>query len=187
MAHYDRRHRFNDGFTLVELIFGVALLSIVTVLGAPSMHSLLQRQRLTTATHTVIHHLALTRMNAVTKGRPAVLCPSVDGQRCSGGTDWSQGWLLFIDRGEERGLQPARIEDIVRVERNPFGGNLHLSTTSGRSRIRYMPDGRSVGSNLTFSLCSPKGELLTSVIVNNGGRARSTRPKQTTPCPTSRS
>ncbi len=65
----------------------------------------------------------------------------------------------------------------------PLSRHLKLTSTAGRKQVRYLPDGRSAGSNLTISICNQKGELLSSVIVNNVGRARSSRPTTPTACP----
>jgi len=69
------------------------------------------------------------------------------------------------------------------VDLAPTSRHLRVVSTTGRQQLRYLPDGRSAGTNLTISICNPKGELLGAVIVNNMGRARSERPKVPTACP----
>ena len=89
--------------------------------------------------------------------------------------------MLFLDRdGNQR---PDADGDILRRDLAPPSQHLRVVGTPGRPRLRYLPDGRSAGTNLTLSICSQDGRLLGSVIVNNAGRPRSERPKRPQPCP----
>ncbi len=169
-----------QGFTLIELMIGVAVLALLAAVATPALTALLQRHRALAAEHTLISHLHLARMTAVTRRKPAVLCPSLDGRHCSGANDWSIGWLLFVDN--DGGRKPRSHEDIVRGDPQPISSKLKLTSTRGRSHIRYLPDGRSSGTNLTVSICSPDGEMLAQVIVNNAGRVRSQRPRTSRTC-----
>lgn len=169
-----------QGFTLIELVVCLAVLTLLAAIAAPSLSALLERHRAIAAEHALIHHLHLARMTAVTHRKPAVLCPSRDGRHCSGRNDWSIGWLVFVDHDGKR--SPREPADIVRGDNRPTSEKLRLVSTRGRSSIRYQPDGRSAGSNLTVSICSKEGALLAQVIVNNAGRARSQRPKTPQTC-----
>ena len=169
-----------QGFTLIELAVCLALLAVLAAIAAPSLSALLERHHAIAAEHALLHHLQLARMTAVTRRKPAVLCPSLDGRHCSGRNDWSIGWLLFVDKHGKR--TPKDATDIVRGDTHPTSSKLRLISSRGRSSIRYLPDGRSTGSNLTISICSREGAMLTQVIVNNAGRARSQRPKTPRSC-----
>ncbi|MGH8054153.1 MAG: GspH/FimT family pseudopilin [Stenotrophomonas sp.] len=178
-----RRHlsaALRQGFTLVELIVCMAVIALLAALATPSLSALLERHRAITAEHALINHLQLARITAVTRRKPAVLCPSLDGWHCSGRNDWSIGWLVFVDHHGKR--VPGDPADIVRGDNHPTSSKLRLISTRGRSSIRYLPDGRSTGSNLTISICSKDGAMLSQIIVNNAGRARSQRPKTPRPC-----
>ena len=89
--------------------------------------------------------------------------------------------MLFIDSNRNR--RPDAGDEILRVDIDPTSLALRLPGTSGRRYLRYLPDGRSAGSNLTISLCNRKGEKLGAVIVNNAGRPRSERAKTGSVCP----
>ncbi|MCG8276169.1 GspH/FimT family pseudopilin [Stenotrophomonas sp. NLF4-10] len=169
------------GITLVEVIVCACVLSITAAIAAPSMANLVERQRATAANHSLITHLAQARMTAITRRVPVILCPSHSGSTCNADTNWGDGWLLFLDRDGNR--QPDHPNDIVLVDNAPISSHMKLTSTAGRKHVRYLPDGRSPGTNLTISICNKKGELLTAVVVNNTGRARSTRPRTPTTCP----
>jgi type IV fimbrial biogenesis protein FimT len=61
---------------------------------------------------------------------------------------------------------------------------LRVRSSRHRSQARFLPDGRSSGSNLSILLCHPDARIQTvRVIVNNAGRVRSERPAGTSPTP----
>ncbi|GAB1407099.1 Tfp pilus assembly protein FimT/FimU [Thermomonas brevis] len=173
--------RRNAGFTLIELVATVAIVGIVAGVGAPSMAEFVERQRASAAVGSLMSHMALARMAAITHGRRTVLCPTQDGRHCEAGNDWSQGWMLFRD--EDGNRKPDGADEILRVEQDPTSRHLKVVSTTGREQLRYLPDGRSAGSNLTISICNKRSQLLAQVIVNNAGRPRSERPKRALACP----
>ena len=172
----------NPGFTLVELMVATSVLGICACIALPSMGGLVERQRTSAAMNALMTHMALARIAAITYRTPAVLCPSTTGDACDAGTDWSGGWMLFLDANANR--QRDTDEDIVRVEADPTSRHLAITSTSGRTTLRYLPDGRAAGTNLTLSICNRRAELLGQVVVNGMGRPRSDRPAIPTPCPT---
>ena len=56
-----------------------------------------------------------------------------------------------------------------------------MVSSAGRPQLRYLPDGRSSGSNLRVRLCRDD-TLLGQVIVNNVGRVRSESASGSKPC-----
>lgn len=173
--------RSNRGFTLIELVATVAIVGILAGVGAPSMAEFAERQRASAAVGTLMSQMALARTAAITHNRRTVLCPSPDGRHCEAGNDWSQGWLLFVD--EDGNHRPDADADILRADQDPTNRHLRVVSTRGRQQLRYLPDGRSAGSNLTISICNKRSQVLAQVIVNNVGRPRSERPKKEMACP----
>ena len=171
-----QRHR---GFTLIELVTTVAILGILAGVGTPSMLTLVERQRASAAVGSLMAHAAQARMTAITQRHDAVLCPSADGRRCDPGHDWSGGWILFAD--EDGNRKPDSPDDILRVDQDPTSRHLRVVSTRGRQQLRYLPDGRSAGSNISVRLCR-EDTLLARVIVNNTGRIRSETASGSTPC-----
>ena len=173
--------RSSSGFTLIELATTVAVMGVLAGVAVPPMHDFVARQRTSAAVGSLTTHMNLARMAAISRNHRTVLCPSSDGANCAAGTDWSQGWMLFVD--EDGNRRPDGSDDILRVDLEPTSRHLRVVSTSGRQQLRYLPDGRSAGTNLTVSICNKSGELLGQVIVNNIGRPRSERPKVPTACP----
>src|SRR3546814_15326590 len=110
-----------------------------------------------------------------------LVCPSADGRTCRSDEVWSDGWIVYQDPG--RDPQPQDSGTVIQRFEG-VGGELQLRSTSGRSRVRFLPAGWAYGSNLSIRLCRPGNDgFLGSVIVNNAGRPRTERQPGGTPCP----
>ena len=165
---------------MVELLVCICVAATLAGIAATQLAPLLERNRAVAASNAVVAQLYLARTTAVNRRTATVLCPSSTGIYCSSGTDWTMEWLIFLD-GDGNG-RPDAATDIIRADPPPASG-VQLFSTAGRTRIRYLPDGRSSGSNLTLSICSDNGALLSKVVVNNAGRARSQRGSNVARCP----
>lgn len=171
----DRQHQpvaRQYGVSLVELLVCICVVATLAGVAAPQFAPMIERNRAVAAGNAVMAQLYLARTTAVSRRTATVLCPSSNGVHCSSGADWSKSWLMFLD-GDGNG-RPDAATDIIRADPQPVPG-LQLFSTTGRTRIRYLADGRSTGSNLTLTICSESGAPLSKVVVNNAGRARSQR------------
>lgn len=169
-----------SGFTLAETSIVMAVLAILLGLALPGFRETLQRQRAATAMHQLSAQLAQARNTAITRRTPVTLCPSRGDGRCRGEPDWSAGWLLYLDPA--RSDQPLGPDEILLDIRQPVHDSVRVTASAGRLRVRYQPDGRSGGNNLTLRVCTTAA-LRGEVIVNNTGRVRTRRPAADTPCP----
>ena len=168
-----------SGFSLVEALTVMAITTIGLLVGVPSFQGMSERARVSSAMHLLTAHMASARSTAITYRIPTVVCPSNRSGGCRTDGDWSQGWLMFFDKDGNR--QPDAREDILRDENAPIHPSLRILSSTGRPQLRYLPDGRSSGSNITVRLCR-EDELLAQIIVNNAGRVRSETVSGTKPC-----
>lgn len=167
------------GFSLLEALVVMAISAIVLAIGVPSYRSVIENQRASSTMHLLTAYMASARGTAISYRIPTVVCPSNRAGGCRMDGDWSQGWLMFFDADGNR--QPDAREDILRDENAPLHPSLRLVSSSGRPQLRYLPDGRSAGSNISVRLC--RGDvLLGQVIVNNVGRVRSEKASGSKPC-----
>lgn len=167
------------GFSLLEALTIMAISAIGLIIGVPSYKGLVERQRVTSAMHLLTAHMASARSTAITYRIPTVVCPSNRSGGCRKDGDWSEGWLMFFDADGNR--QPDAQEDILRDENAPIHPSLRILSSKGRPQIRYLPDGRSGGSNISVRLCRDD-KLLAQVVVNNVGRIRSETFSGSGPC-----
>lgn len=167
------------GFSLLEALVVMAISAIGLAIGVPSYRSMIENQRASSTMHLLTAYMASARSTAISYRIPTVVCPSNRAGGCRMDGDWSQGWLMFFDADGNR--QPDAREDILRDENAPLHPSLRLVSSSGRPQLRYLPDGRSAGSNISVRLCRDD-ILLGQVIVNNVGRVRSEKASGSKPC-----
>lgn len=160
------------GFTLLDMLIAVTILALVLGIAIPGVTHAVARVRAVSVRTALTTALFDAHRNATVLGRQVVVCAGDEGG-CSGGVDWSDGWIVFIDDDHDRQRGPA--ERLVRTEpRLPRG--VGLRGTLGRSRVVYLPNGSNAGSNATFTLCDRRGpQEAEHLILANGGRLRRDR------------
>lgn len=171
-------HERIRGLSLIEAMVVLALAASLVLAGVPAFAEAIQRNRVTLALHLLMADMAMARSTAVIRGEQVVVCPMDRSGGCSTASDWSRGWLVFVDLDGDR--RPGATEQVLRATDAPTGPGFALR--SSRPYLRYQRDGRSAHSNLTVHVCR-HGSVAGQVVVNNHGRARSTRPAAGLPCP----
>jgi type IV fimbrial biogenesis protein FimT len=118
------------GFTLIELMFTVALLAILTSLAAPSFARMMASNRMATQTNEFTAALNLARLEAVRRGQPVAIrgCTVV----CDGTDDsiqFERGWKVFTDNGDGAAANPVTATDgtVIRESGGALGGNTRIT------------------------------------------------------------
>jgi len=97
-----------------------------------------------------------------------VACPSADQSSCSGSNRWDKGWIVFIDRNNDR--EPDSTADIIRVVAAQDQLTMH---SGGRHRVRFQASGAAYGTNLTIRVCDADAVAeARAIVVSNPGRVR---------------
>lgn len=158
------------GLTLVELLVTLSLIGALLASALPSFRDFSQRQQAVSLHNRLMAQIALARTQAVMKRATTVVCPSELGtERCRSGGDWSEQWLVFIDRNGN--LQRDAEEPLLSKESADLPQGWRLISSVYRPRVRYQPNGMSAGSNLSIRLC--QGSLpYSAIVMNNAGRPR---------------
>lgn len=169
------------GFTLVEALLVLAFITITVTLAIPSFSQFSHNSQARTSAHLLLTSLSAARVHAITHGVPVTVCPAGSDFTCRSDGQWDDGWLIFRD--PERKGQPRDPDAILRrVSPAGAGQGLGIRSDGSRRQVRFLPDGRSAGTNLTIRLCSRHPRVAGSaVIVSNSGRARSERLPQESP------
>ncbi len=168
-----------SGFTLIELIASLAIVTLIAGIGGPGINRLLHRHRASAALNALTSDLALARMAAISRGKAVTACPSRNAMACMDDGDWSEGWLVFVDGNNDRRLDAG--EQILGTRQAPRTAGLQLRSSDGRPALRYLPSGFSYGSNATITACLD-GQAYGALVVNNAGRVRVERTTGTAPC-----
>lgn len=79
----------NSGFTLLELMVGIAILAIILTIGLPSFVSMFTDARVRATNDSVIEALGYARNQAVSQHREITLCAANgDYSDCAADTAW---------------------------------------------------------------------------------------------------
>lgn len=176
-------HTQMKGFTLIELMIGVALAAIILTMAVPSFSTAMKNNKVVTATNELIVDINFARGEAVKRGKPVVLCRSASPANatptCSGtANNWSSGWLVFVDTNTDDSYDPAT-DLLVRVG-NPADKGLTIKTnTTANQDLIYNPDGttKTGGNTAVFAVCDDRGKNEgRQVQVNATGRPRLVAP-----------
>ena len=159
------------GYTLVELLSTLAIVSIVLGFGAPALKATLTTNRITTSVNALAGSLAYTRSEAVKRNRHVVICKSLaDTTDCTRQGDWRNGWLVFVDINQNRTLDEGEtilgthsLKQNIQIDYRAFGSRHYLV---------YRPSGFT-RTNGTFTFCDPRfPETARALIITKTGRPR---------------
>lgn len=163
------------GFTLVELLVGVAIGAILLTIAIPGYLFLVNGSRLTVVTNDLVSVLQLARSEAIKRGRRVTVCKTSSATiavpTCDATASWQQGWLVFVDGGATGVIDPS--DTLLRVQ-----GNIHttvtITTSNYNNYISYLSSGKSQGpnglANGAIRVCLDSHRR--DIIINNTGRIR---------------
>lgn len=163
------------GFTLVELLFAVAIVAILAGVASTSVFGAVHAARGSDGLATLAASLTRAHDVAASTEVDVVLCPSTDGESCAPGYRWESGWIAFqaTHAGDDR--LPG--EPIV-LRQGALLPKVHLITSKGRSRIKFQANGGNAGSNTTFTFCDGRGVNSASAFaLSNAGNLHSVAPQ----------
>lgn len=92
------------GFTLIELMMGVAIMGIILALGVPQFQNLVHRNRVSTEVNRFISHVQFARSESIRRGEVISLCQSGSLSLCASDDNmvasgvYEEGWLVYADR-----------------------------------------------------------------------------------------
>ncbi|EAR61469.1 GspH/FimT family pseudopilin [Neptuniibacter caesariensis] len=165
--------RFFYGFTLMELVIGVLLLSILLFLAIPAMSRYMADSHLFADLNKLQSLLALARMESVKSGEKVVLCRWDGNLGCTGASQsgtqqWNNGALIFMDKNGDR--QISTKDYVIKVI--SFSPENSVTWNRGETLV-YESDGSVYGaSNGTFQIS--QGDDIKKLVISMTGRVRRT-------------
>ncbi|NND92308.1 MAG: prepilin-type N-terminal cleavage/methylation domain-containing protein [Granulosicoccus sp.] len=130
------------GFTLIELMVLLAVVSILMLIGVPGMESLYTRNELSAAINTYSADHRLARSEAVSRGRQVTLCArNATDVACSTETDWEDGWIVFVNIDRDSPPVIDAGEPVLKVIQ-PLHAKFSLrSSGDTATHFTYLPTG----------------------------------------------
>ena len=159
-----------DGFSLLELLMVMVLLSILIAMAAPDLQSALTRSEGEVALRNLSSQLSSARSAAIEHGVTVTLCPSSDGSACSG--TWSSGSIVFTDRNGDRNINTE--DQLIRVSLTELNGHIQWRAFQNRQYLQIDAIGWMRYQSGNFTYCPANGDPYQArqLVVNSTGRTR---------------
>ena len=167
------RHLGNAGFTLLELIVTITIVSILLAIAVPQLSRFgLAAARAKGATE-LYGALNEARSESVARNASVTICrrnwytTGTFPQCASGLGTWAQGWIVYQDNdGDFSGSEPDSAAEIITAydrigQTSPTQDDDAfeiLTTLSSQTHLVFQPNGRA-GERVQFTLCENSGRL----------------------------
>lgn len=102
----------NQGFTIVELLIAMVVAGVLLSIAAPNFSDAMRNSSQIVTINDLMGGLRLARSEAIKRSTRTAICARADNQSC--GTDWSNGFITFVDNGATSGTIDAG-EEILRI------------------------------------------------------------------------
>jgi len=156
-----KRSWTQSGFSLIELMVAIVVLTILISLAVPSFTTVIKNNRMTTLTNQLILDLNLARSEAVKRGATVILCrsaaPATAG--CGGSSkDWTTGWIVFASQDSNFTYNSGTDIILKRSEVSSTGVTI-MSNTAADTAIAFNPDGfKATTGSSVFALCDDRDD-----------------------------
>lgn len=158
----------SKGFTMVELMIGLALAAILLTLAVPNFITITQNSDISASANDFVAHINRARMEAISRNEPVILCRSAnfnladpENSNCGGSAQdtWNTGWLVYTAPGTTSGTDDY--EDIGGAEllafHQGFPGVDIKSDGNGNRWLAFNADGSLNESGpIAYAVCDER-------------------------------
>ncbi|MGI1968549.1 GspH/FimT family pseudopilin [Shewanella baltica] len=154
------------GFSLIELMTSLAVLTILLTGGIPSLTDVYTQYRADSSIRIIQQTLQFARNQAITLNRTVTACAVID-EKCV--QNWQVGLTVFIDTNSNNQVDDS---DKILYMTNAFDSK--DTVKYNRTSIRFRPDGLASGTNGTLKYCpsNPASPHSRAIVINQAGRVR---------------
>lgn len=177
------RHASN-GFSVVELMVVISIISIITAIAAPSFALLTEIWRVREVVDQLQSTLYYARSEAIRRGGQIVMQKvpdSADGCKTNETNSWNCGWFVCYDSNNDGNCGASEAV----LQRIGSAGKVEVSRNRGGANIKFNRWGLVSGIYIGFTLI-PKNKTVShvgarGVCMSSGGRIRVV-PQDAIPC-----
>jgi type IV fimbrial biogenesis protein FimT len=175
------------GFTLTELLFGMALLAVLIGLGVPAFGGFLQNAKLGTRSRSFYTGLQLARSEAIRRNQPVELAltdtalSTANVENAAQTAVTGRNWMVRVQAGASCTVAASAPYQLIEAKSALEGGDLaSLQVLASTAVISFDSTGASCNgaqridfSNPVGGLCVPAGPMRCwSIVVGAGGQVR---------------
>jgi type IV fimbrial biogenesis protein FimT len=168
--------RYQNGFTLYELLITMLIVGVVLGLGLPNLTAFTQNSRVTTTANDLHSSLYLARSEAARAKTNITICgsltPMAANAQCDGTFD--DGWIIFVDSSAPAAVRDVVTENILKAF-PPVDTALDIVTNGGATYFSFASTGLGRGNVNGIALsaariCDDRGNVV--VVGANDSAAR---------------
>lgn len=157
----------NSGLTILELLMAMVVVALLLAVGTPSLRQFISRNAVIADTNDLVTALNLARNEAISRGVPVSLCPSVNGTACSAANPYQTGWIVFADPNGNLGVDAT--EAVLRAQIAPRRSQVAAGGLSGGAT--FSAKGlAAAGANGTATICRAGFNRCRQVTLSQMGR-----------------
>lgn len=164
--------KLSMGFTLIETLVSLIIISIIVTISVPNFSHLWSRSQIDTVVNEFSNALYLARSEAIKQATRVTLCASSDGSSCAETENsWHHGWLVFV--GSDADTQIDLEDSAIRIYQTNHSqltliGNRYLT-----KKIIFLATGRITVLGGTIQVCSKdSGQKGKNIVLIATGRFR---------------
>lgn len=178
-----------SGFSLIELMIALAVLSIIIAVGLPRMSVFFKGNRMVVNANDLIAGLNIARSEAIKRNGRVSICKSTNASdatpSCTTAGGWDQGWFVFVEGNEDGnifGTYTPSDGAILRVNAGAEGANVTINADSPIANyVTFTSRGapklnNGASQSGVLRVCDERGiSNARGVILNASGRVRTTK------------
>lgn len=160
----------DDGFTLLEILITLTIVSILLSVTIPSGRQLVRQQESASVTNQIVSLLSFARETAVSSGYNTGVCPTLDLATCS--NNWNQAFIVYKDLDGNKTFNPA-LDEALQVTVLPPSWSVNWRAFNSQYLIQFQPSGYTFNQNGTLEICPPfVTPSVNTLVLNRIGRLR---------------
>lgn len=183
-----------QGYTLIELMIVVAVLSLLLAIGLPRLNVFFSGNRMVTNTNALVSAISIARSEAIKSGNRVTVCKSGNADAgtpaCATAGGWEQGWIVFQDTDNTVGQYNASSDGRILRRQPGLDGNkttIRTADTDIQNYISFTSRGVPKAANGAaqsgmFRICDDRGlsnaagnTIARGAILSAAGKVRLTK------------